>query len=355
MKFLALTILLALAAPFSVRAQASVQADAPSAQTPVERKVAAASDVTVTLCLGAGNVVVRGWDRQEVQARTTQASRIDLRPSRGAQTQKGVDVFVANDAEGYREGCDSTSDVELDVPRGASVHVKVREGDVDATGVAELRVDSLNGDVDARRITRATEVSCLSGDVSLSDSKGRARLRSVSGSVDVMNVAPSVATDDLVALSTSGDVTLDGVGHASVRGTTTSGNVRMTGALASGGAYDLATHSGDVTLQLPEDASFRVNARVVFSGEIITDFPLTASLKPATAATPPTPPSGVEPPDPPTGPAPGPSHGPGKVKVKVKTKPPHVPQQMTLVGTVGRGDADLKLTSFSGTVYLKKE
>lgn len=352
MKFLALTILLALAAPLSARAQGEVAGakdggDA-AAQTGVERKIAAASDTAVSLCLGAGSVVVRGWDRGEVQARSSQASRIELRDGRPG---KGIEVLVSDEEEHGGGGCDATSDVELDVPRGASVHIKVREGDVDVSGVAEVRVESLNGDVDARRLTRAADVSCLSGDVSLSDSKGRARLRSVSGSVDVMNVMPSAAGDDLVALSTSGDVSLERVGHTNVKGTTTSGSVRMSGPLATGGAYEFATHSGDVTMELPDDASFRVNARVVFSGEIITDFPLTATLR--------TPSSADDedhhgPPQPPSAPMPGPAPGPGKVKVKVKPAPPP-PHQMTLVGTVGKGTADLKLTSFSGTVYLKKE
>lgn len=355
MKFLALTFLLALAAPLSVRAQG---ADESGAQTVVEKRAAAAPDATVSLCLGAGSVVVRGWDRAEVQARSAQAARIELRP---APAGKGIDVLVSDEEGEHNLGaCNSTSDVELDVPRGASVRVKVREGDVDASGVAELRVESLNGDVDARRITRVVEVSCLSGDVSLSDSKGRARLRSVSGSVDVMNVAPAAPGDDLVAHSTSGDVTLERVGHASVMGTTTSGSVRLSGALATGGAYNLTTHSGDVTMSLPPDSAFRVNARVVFGGEIITDFPITGKMKLPSAASAPAAPSpevAAEPPDPPShGPMPGPPHGPGKVKVKVKgPKTPEPPQHTTLVGTVGKGGADLKLTSFSGTVYLKKE
>lgn len=357
MKFLALTILLALAAPLSAaRAQGPAAGggdDADdAAQAGVERKVAAAPDAAVSLCLGAGSVVVRGWDRAEVQARSAQAGRIELR---AGQAGKGITVLVSDEDEEHFGPCSATSDVELDVPRGASVHVKVREGDVDVSGVAEARVESLNGDVDARRITRVIEISCLSGDVSLSDSKGRARLRSVSGSVDVMNVAPAAAGDDLVAHSTSGDLSLERVGHASVKATTTSGSVRMSGALAASGAYEFATHSGDVTMSLPPDSAFRVNARVVFGGEIITDFPIKGTFRPTAAAAPAAPSTdAAEPPDLPH--PPGPVHGPGKVKVKVKVpKAPSPPQQTSLVGTVGGGTADLKLTSFSGTVYLKKE
>ena len=47
-------------------------------QTPAERTVAADPDVTVTLCVGTGDVVVRGWERREVRARA-HVARVELR------------------------------------------------------------------------------------------------------------------------------------------------------------------------------------------------------------------------------------------------------------------------------------
>jgi hypothetical protein len=236
--------------------------------------------------------------------------------------------------------CNSVSDVELDVPRGATVHIRVREGDVDIDAVAEAHVESLNGDVDVRRITRAVYVSCLSGDVSLSDSKGRARLNSVSGSVEAVHVSPAATGDEFEARSTSGDVSLERVGHASVKGATTSGSVRMSGPLAGSGVYEFATHSGDVTMELPPDSSFRVNARILHTGEVIADFPVRATLPAAGNVNA----GGV-----PQPPAPPPPNG------KVKVKPPMPPAHTGLVGVVGKGGAELKLTTFSGTIYLKEE
>jgi hypothetical protein len=343
MKFPALTILLALALPLTAGAQAQPHASAGekgSAAPPgVERKIAAAADVAVSLCMASGSVVVRGWDKGEVQARSDMAGRIDLREGKPG---KGVEVIVSDyaDDETGAGHCNSTSDVELDVPRGARVQIRVREGDVDIDGVAEARVESLNGDVDVRRVTRAVDVSCLSGDVSLSDSKGRARLHSVSGSVEAMHVSPAATGDEFEAHSTSGDVSLERVGHASVKGATTSGSVRMSGPLAGSGLYEFATHSGDVTMELPPDSSFRVNARILHTGEVITDFPVRATLPAAgnvNAGGVPQPP----PPPPPNG--------------KVKVKPPKVPGHTGLVGVVGKGGAELKLTTFSGTIYLKQE
>ncbi|HZB45484.1 MAG TPA: DUF4097 family beta strand repeat-containing protein [Pyrinomonadaceae bacterium] len=344
MKIPALTILLALALPLTAGAQerqphASAGEKGAAAPPGVERKIAAAADVSVSLCMASGSVVVRGWDKGEVHARSDMAGRIDLREGKSG---KGVEVLVSDyaDDETGAGHCNSTSDVELDVPRGARVQIRVREGDVDIDGVAEARVESLNGDVDVRRVTRAVDVSCLSGDVSLSDSKGRARLHSVSGSVEAMHVSPAATGDEFEARSTSGDVSLERVGHASVKGATTSGSVRMSGPLVGSGLYEFTTHSGDVTMELPPDSSFRVNARIIHTGEVITDFPVRATLPAAGNVLE----GGIPQPPPPP-----PPNG------KVKVKPPMPPAHTGLVGVVGKGGAELRLTTFSGTVYLKQE
>ncbi len=341
MRILALTILLALAFPLSSFAQrrgAARDKDS-GARAGVERRVNVEPDVAVSLCLMSGDVIVRGWDKNEVQARSDQAGRIELRAAKTGLPGKGVEVLISDDTEGGSDllhGCAASSDVELDVPRGATVNIKVLDGDVDISGVAEARVESLSGDVDARSVSRLADLSCLSGDISLSDSKGRARLRSESGFVEASNVSPLAAGDELQARSTSGDVRLERITHANVKGTTTSGNVRLSGPLVSRGLYEFSSHSGDVTLELPPDASFKINARIFFSGDIVTDFPVSVIVRPAVG--------GLE------GTGADMSH-----TGKAKTKHSKELNQTSLVGVVGKGDAELKLTTFSGTVYLKKK
>jgi hypothetical protein len=338
MRLFTLTILLTLAVPFSVPAQESaatrVEAEAHQ-QKGIERRTPADPDVAISLCLASGDVFVRGWDRNEVRA--VADGRVVFS---AAKAGKGLDVFVSHEAVNQEDivtgSCEASSDVELNVPRGASIRINVRDGDVDVSDVAEARIDSLNGDVSVKRVARYADVSCLSGDISLTQSKGRVHLKSVSGYVAASNLSPIAPTDDVVAESTSGDVSLEHVGHAKVKGAAISGDLRMVGPLVGRGIYEFTSTSGDVTLELPADASFRLNARVVFSGEIITDFPVTI--------TPSAKPSIPEPPQPPD------RHGPGKNR-----RPPKEPTHTTLAGVVGSGSAELKLTSFSGTLYLKKQ
>ncbi|HYO63400.1 MAG TPA: DUF4097 family beta strand repeat-containing protein, partial [Pyrinomonadaceae bacterium] len=172
-----------------------------------------------------------------------------------------IGVLLSNSEEdGFGlSGCDAVGSVELEVPRGATVVVRVREGDVDVSDVAEVKVEAMQGDTDVRGASRSVEVESMSGSIFLRDSGGRVRLRTFHGDVDAVNVRAAAAGDQFVAKSTNGSVTLEQVGHTHVEATTVSGDVQMSGALARGGSYDFQTFHGDVTLLLPATESFNLN------------------------------------------------------------------------------------------------
>jgi hypothetical protein len=333
------------------------QAEGQGEESPIERSTAADKSVVVSVCVASGDVVVHGWDRAEVRARASEAGGLRLLTPPNVPSAPRVDVLVSDerDAEPSSGECGSAGTLEVTVPRGASVNVKAQSGDVEVADVAGVRVNALSGDVDLRRVSKSVEVSSLSGDVSLSDSSGPVRVTAVSGSVEARNVRASAAGDAFEAKSTSGDVMLEGVAHAQVRGVTVSGGVNYTGALARGGDYDFTTISGDVTLELPASSSFSLHAKVVMGGDIVTDFPVkTSAVSPATPATPPPagPPTGA-PPHPPVSVAGMPPQAPDWRKPG-KNKPPKEPMGTRLDGTVGTGDAVVNLSSFSGSLYLRK-
>lgn len=229
----------------------------------------------VQLCLASGDVTVRGWDRSEVRARAKDETGLDLRANAAASR---VEVVVSPNgrraSEHSPDECNGSSDIELSVPRGATVQLRARSGNVDVRDVAEARIDATSGDVSLERIARAAEVKSLSGDVSLRDARGRARIDAISGSIDVIGVQSLNANDFVSVKSVSGDIRLERLKHARIEAATTSGEVRYTGQLVRGGHYELKTISGDVTVALPKDAACQVNAKVFQSGEIISDFPL---------------------------------------------------------------------------------
>jgi DUF4097 and DUF4098 domain-containing protein YvlB len=287
----------------------------------IQQTATTTATVNVMLTTGAGKITVRGGDRNEVQAATKEAgTRIILRRTGAADASvpaARIVVLVSDKSEGEETEDDSSntsSDVMLDVPRGATVYLKTQDGDVDVQDVAEAHVESSGGRIDLRRITKATEAASVDGEVTLEDASGRARLSSISGVVEVKNLRALDANDFLKIKTASGDVLLDRIGPARVEAATITGEVKLIGTLTRGGSYAFTTTTGDVTLELPADSSFKLNARVSERGVIDTEFPLAYKGTPSSSI-----------------------------------------MQGHLTGNYGSGDATLSLSSFSGTIRLRKK
>lgn len=286
----------------------------------LERVAGATANVVVTLSIDTGDVIVRGWDKREVRAVSEDAEDLELQTSGGTQgAASRIAVVLSNgpkEKEKVKSERRASGNVALDVPRGATVQIRTRNGEVDVADVADLSVETWSGEVSVRGVSRAVEVKTLNGSISLEDSKGRVRLRSVSGDISAANTGAVEPGDSLEAKTTSGEVTLERIAQARVVAGTTSGNVSLEGALARGGSYELSTFSGDVTLELPGNSSFRVTA-VAPRGEISTDFEIKNTTE----------------------------NDPLKV----------LEEEGRLSGNVGSGDATLNLTSFSGTIRLRRQ
>ena len=253
----------------------------------VERTIAVDPAVTVSLCVTSGNITVRGWDRNEVTARSADAVQIDLRkPEQApAETIKKLEVVVFNKAEtGKPQGkCQAYSDLDLNVPKGATVLVQTRDGDIRIGEVAAAYAGTQNGDIEVEQISRSIEVGSIGGSICLKDSTGRVSVSSAGGSIDAANLRPVETNDTLEVVTTSGDINLTNVTHKDINTKTVSGNLTLTGPLAAAGRYWFNSFSGDVTLALPANASFKLMAKVSENGEIITDFPLTLTQVSAAA------------------------------------------------------------------------
>jgi DUF4097 and DUF4098 domain-containing protein YvlB len=256
--------------------------------------------------------------------------------------------------------------------------VQTRDGDISISEIASAYAGTQNGDISIEGVTRAIEVGSIGGGIEIKDSSGRVNVSSVGGNVEATNLRPAESSDAFEVVSVSGDITLDQVTHTQLNVKTVNGNVNLSGPLATGGRYGFNTFSGDVTLILPSESSFRLSAKVSQGGEVITDFPLTLLTEAATPA----PAARVGPvspaapalsaPAPKTPPAPQPDPGaaasadpenPHVIKVMprinavVKIDPvivqaPYVLRRINAV--YGKGDATISVASFSGTLHLQK-
>jgi hypothetical protein len=299
-----------------------------------EQTLPAEATVTLLACVETGDVVVRGWDRKEVRARSNDASRIELRRADATADPNPatrIEVLIARDqAEPARPGlCSNSGNLELDVPRGSTVQIKGNTGDISAATVANVRMKTLSGDIELQRITKSIEAWSANGTIIVRNSSGRTRLETIGGEIVASDLTADEASDEFFAKSVSGEITLAKLAHTHVEASSSNSSIDFTGALAEGGLYTFKSHAGSVRLSLPADASFQLNAKVHHAGEIITDFPIR------------------------------------QVPVKA-TDDPHNPATVggpllydgRLTGVTGKSDrraATLILSSFSGTLHLQRQ
>lgn len=289
-----------------------------------ERAVAVQPGVVITLCMESGRITVRGDDRREVRAQVPKGTKIDFGRA-GEQSANApaarLEVMVAEDDEDedtptHFGQCSGSADIELEVPRDATLFFKSEKADFDIEAVAEAHLETNSGNIAIRRVTRAVEATTTEGDVLLEDSKGRVRLESFNGSVEAINVSQTMEGDFFRAKSISNDIMLERVTHSRVEVSTISGEITVTGPLARYAHYEMRTTSGDITLTMPPDSSFRLSAKVSEGGEIVTDFPL---------------------------------------KYTGGLNTDRLLSSGQMVGTYGKGDATINLASYSGTLRLKKQ
>ncbi len=126
-----------------------------------------------------------------------------------------------------RQGRRPTPELDVEVPRGATIVVEAVSGDIGA--------DGLLGDQRYRT---------ASGDVVLRAVSGRIRVEAVSGDVDIVATGSSA----VAARTVSGDIALRAANLPSLRITSTSGDLRIAGRLVGPGPFSIETVSGDALL-----------------------------------------------------------------------------------------------------------
>lgn len=215
---------------------------------------------TVVLSVGAGEILVTGWTRDQIRVRawsergtirmdaSSARLSLDLTRPRGGDTRYELTVPV-----GARVSARATSgDVTIRGTKG-SVDANTNSGDLLVEDVAEtVDLRSMSGDIIARGVVGSVEMSTLSGDLMLTDVRG-----------------------DVEASSVSGEIELRGVAAKYVRAKTTSGDVTFDGAVDAAGRYELGSHSGSVHVTIPPSTGALVTI-ATYSGSIESpDFPIT--------------------------------------------------------------------------------
>lgn len=280
----------------------------------VERTVVASPQVVVSACVLSGNVTARGWDRNEVRARVSDGVQINL--TRIDQTKSpSASELKLTATSGRGSSCLPLGDIELDVPRTASLKLQTNNGEISVTEVARVTASSQAGSTQLTKVHAETNVNTIGGEIYVRDSTGSFKLHTVGGSVDARGLEAAAPGDTFEASTIGGDIRLERIRHQRVRVNTVSGEVDYAGPLARAGRYNFQSISGRLLLTLPADSSFRLSGALGEGGDLRSDFSLSPEKDTAL------------------------QRGPMR----------------HLDATVGSGDASITVSFFSGSIQIRKQ
>ncbi len=227
----------------------------------IDTTIAFSPNGTVDLSTISGDIIVTGWSRNE--------ARIKASSERGQLRFSASPSRIMIEVESRRGRMGETR-YELSIPQGARVILQSTSGDVtarDVNGPADVRTTS--GDINIQGASGRVQISTTSGDIQASRLKGDIEVDAVSGEFDVEDVEGTIRVETV-----SSDIVLRNIKVREATASTVSGEVVYDGAVAKDGRYDFRSHSGNVTVRIPANASAHFQVET-YSGELDSDFPIT--------------------------------------------------------------------------------
>ncbi|MGB5163332.1 MAG: DUF4097 family beta strand repeat-containing protein [Thermoanaerobaculia bacterium] len=255
----------------------------------------------------AGSVKIHGWDREEIKVTGVLGDDTDGLDFSGSNDNFDIEVEIP-DSYGRRHR-DLDSDLEIWLPAGSSLAIETVSASIRVSGVnGRLELESVSGEVTVDGAPTSADVETVSGSIELSGSETLAVAESVSGKIELSGVAGRVE-----AATVSGSIRVEASDIEQGEFEAVSGSVRFTGALSPGARLSAESHSGSVVLNLPADTSARFQVET-FSGGIDNGF------------------------------------GGGEAERTSRYAP-----GKRLDFTIGSGDAQVRVESFSGSVTLNPQ
>jgi hypothetical protein len=215
----------------------------------------------------AGTVTINGkihvGDRWLSGGRQAEVAEIEKNPP---IRQSGDSVHID-----YLNVHDISIDYEITAPADTKVRTHSGSGDQAIEGLqASLDLESGSGDMRLRDLNGAVHLHTGSGDVEAREVAGTFTAEAGSG-----NIRLDAKGGDVHVHTGSGNVELRGI-SGGLQAETGSGDVSVVGVQT--GAWEIRAHSGNVDLELPNDAAFDLDASTG-SGEVIVGRPVTMIIQ----------------------------------------------------------------------------
>ena len=193
------------------------------------------ADGLLVLRLRSGNVALRGVDGETARLHDRNghdlADMFTIEAADGSLSLvagRGLEIVVGSRSFRRGAGGGHAPDLEVEVPRRASLVLQTASGEVRADGLAgDQRYQTASGDLDLRDVSGRISVDAASSDTVIhSIGDAEVRLRTMSGDIEIH-------ADTLSALEVA----------------TTSGDIRVAGRLRGPGPFSVETVSGDAIVE----------------------------------------------------------------------------------------------------------
>ena len=257
------------------------------------------ADATISIENIAGEIEIKGWDRNEAHLTGTLGNSVDELEFSASESR--LDISVINKSS---RNIDST-ELKLMMPIGASIDATAVSADIGVSGLdnEKLTASSVSGDVVVSATSRRVSIESVSGSVEFKGETERISAESVSGDVELSGISGEIS-----ATTVSGDMELYAGSVNNAKLETVSGDMTVEAEISGNGKLTAESMSGDVVFNLPSSQSGSFKAES-FSGRIYTDFGSVEKTK----------------------------HGPGS----------------RLKHSTGSGGSEVRVETFSGNIKLK--
>jgi len=248
-----------------------------TAQTRIDERWPLGPGGAVRIVNPVGSVRVLGWDAESVAV----SARLGARAGR---------FFAAGGGDvrklGVEGGNGEPAELEVHVPRGATVWVKSTTASIEVEGVdGTLDLSSQGGSIRVVGTPQDVTAETMDGAVEVAGGTARARVKTVSGAILLRG-----ASQDLGATTLSGRIIVraagwqrGGTGVQRGKFESVTGDVRFEGELGRGGVVELESQSGTIEVRVP--ASTVADFDVLTIGGAITNHLGDAHPKPRAAGT----------------------------------------------------------------------
>ena len=208
-----------------------------------------------------GEVVIDGWDRDEVRVTG------DLSPRQRLEARRTAAAVQVR--PGTRHGGPEAADLRITAPRWMEVRVEGNRVDVEVRGTeAAVAVETVAGDVRVEGGRDRIDVRSIQGEIHVRGARGRVEASSVNEEIILEDVEGEVYAE-----TTNGDVSLRGIRSGWIRATTVNGDIAYDGTIREDGRYAFSTHNGEMEVTVAEDANVTVSVST-YHGEFESYFPI---------------------------------------------------------------------------------